>query len=56
MTHLRIISRHPQAAQEGVTSPLESFILLFLSIFFSGWTNAATVISNLADFYAKTPE
>ena len=58
MTHLRTISRRPLAAQdtEGVTSPLESFILLFLSIFFSGWTNAATVISNLADFYAKTPE
>ena len=58
MPHLRTISRRPLAAQdaEGVTSPLESFILLFLSIFFSGWTNASTVISNLADFYAKTPE
>ena len=58
MTHLRIISRRPLAAQdaEGVTSPLESFIILFLSIFFSGWTNGPTVIQNLADFYAKTPE
>ena len=58
MIHLRSISRSPQAAQDtdGVTSPLESVIILFLSIFFSGWTNGPTVIQNLADFYAKTPE
>jgi hypothetical protein len=58
MSHLRTISRRPLVAQsgEGVTSPLESFILLFLTIFFSGWTNGPTVIQNLADFYAKTPE
>jgi len=58
MTHLRSISRRPQAAQdtEGVTSPLESVIILFMTIFFSGWTNGPSVIQNLADFYAKTPE
>ncbi len=55
MTHLKTISRRPQAAQ-GVITPLESVILTFLSIFFGTWTNAPTVIQNLADFYAKTPE
>lgn len=55
MNHLRAISRRPQAAQ-GVTTPLESAILTFLTIFFSGWTNGPTIIQNLADFYAKTPE
>lgn len=55
MHHLRTISRRPQAAQ-GVTTPLESAILTFLTIFFSSWTNGPTIIQNLAAFYAKTPE
>lgn len=55
MTHLKTISRRPQTAQ-GVTTPLESAILTFLTIFFSTWTNGPTVIQNLADFYAKTPD
>lgn len=55
MHHLRTISRRPQAAQ-GVTTPLESAIITFLTIFFSSWTNGPTIIQNLAAFYAKTPE
>jgi hypothetical protein len=55
MNHLKTISRRPQAAQ-GVTTPLESAILTFLTIFFSTWTNGPTVIQNLAGFYAKTPD
>jgi hypothetical protein len=55
MHHLRTITRRPQAAQ-GVTTPLESAIITFLTIFFGSWINGPTVIRNLADFYAKTPE
>jgi hypothetical protein len=55
MNHLKTISRRPQAAQ-GVTTPLESAILTFLTIFFSTWTNGPTEIQNLAGFYAKTPD
>ncbi|MBL7648741.1 MAG: hypothetical protein JNK74_21400 [Candidatus Hydrogenedentes bacterium] len=55
MNHLKSISRRPQVAQ-GVTTPLESAILTFLTIFFSSWTNGPTVIQNLSAFYAKTPD
>lgn len=55
MRHLNMISRRPQAAQ-GVTTPLEQAIITILTIFFSSWTNGPTVIQNLADFYAKTPD
>lgn len=55
MSHLKSISRRPQAAQ-GVTTTLESAILTFLSIFFGSWINGPTVIQNLRDFYAKTPD
>ena len=55
MFHLKSISRRPQTAQ-GVTTPLESAILTILTIFFSSWTNGPTVIQNLRDFYAKTPD
>lgn len=56
MSHLRTLSRRPQFAQEGVTTPLESAVIFFLTIFFGDWINAPTVIQNLTRFYAKTPE
>lgn len=56
MSHLKPLSRCPRTAQEGVTTPLESLILFVLTIFFRDWINGPTVISNLASFYAKTPE
>jgi len=56
MTHIKPMSRRPSVAQEGVTTPLESVILFVLSILFGEWLNGPQVISNLADFYAKTPE
>ncbi len=56
MSHVKPLSRMPRVAQQGVTTPLESVILFVLSIFFGDWANGPTVIGNLADFYAKTPE
>ncbi|MCF6284895.1 MAG: hypothetical protein L3K26_06880 [Candidatus Hydrogenedentes bacterium] len=56
MFHIRTLSRSPQLAQEGVTTPLETAIIFFLSIFFGDWINAPTVIQSLTSFYAKTPE
>ena len=58
MSHIRALSRRPQLAQEGegVTTPLESAILLFLTIFFGDWINGPAVIQTLSAFYAKTPE
>lgn len=56
MSHVRPLSRMPRQAQQGVTTPLESLILFVLTVFFGDWINGPTVISNLASFYAKTPE
>lgn len=56
MRHVTTISRRPAPAQEGVTTPLESAIITLLTILFGDWINGPTVISNLANFYAKTPE
>lgn len=56
MTHLKPMTRRPAIAQEGVTTPLESAIIFILNILFGEWLNGPQVISNLADFYAKTPD
>lgn len=56
MSHIKPMSRRPAVAQQGVTTPLESAIITLLSIFFGEWLNGPQVISNLADFYAKTPD
>ena len=56
MPHLKPMSRRPALAQEGVTTPLESAIITLFTIFFGDWLNGPQVISNLASFYAKTPE
>jgi hypothetical protein len=56
MTHLNYISRRPAPAQDGVTTPLESAIITVMTILFGHWINGPTVISNLSDFFAKTPE
>ena len=56
MLHLKPVSRRPGLAQEGVTTPLETIIITFFTIFFGDWINGPTIISNLAAFYAKTPE
>ena len=56
MSHLRTLSRRPGLAQQGVTTPQESAVILFLTIFFGDWINGPTVIQNLTRFYAKTPE
>lgn len=55
MNHLRLISRKPQIAQEGRVDPLESIILVVLSVFFATYDNFSTVIQNLQKFYRKTP-
>jgi len=56
MNHLKPMSRRPALAQEGVTTPLESAIITLFTILFGDWLNGPQVISNLASFYAKTPE
>ncbi len=56
MPHIHTLSRRPQLAQEGVTTPAESAVLTFLTIFFSSWTNGPSVIQFLSNFYSKTPE
>ena len=52
MAHIKTISRRPDLAQ---TDPIESIILLLLSVFFPEWDNFPTVIQNLQKFYSKTP-
>lgn len=56
MSHIHPLSRRPQLAQDGTTTPVESAILTFLTIFFNEWTNFPIVIQTLSTFYAKTPE
>ncbi len=56
MSHTRALGRRPQLAQEGVTTPLESAILTFMTLFFGDWVNGPTVIQTLSRLYAKTPE
>lgn len=55
MTHLRMISQKPHIAQEGRIDPIESIILVLLSVFFGTYDNFPTVIQNLQKFYRKTP-
>jgi len=55
MTHLRLLTRKPEVAQQGQVSPLESLILLLLPLFFGTWDNFPTVYQNLQKFYRKTP-
>lgn len=54
MKHVQPITSVPLKAQ-GVTTPIESVILLLFTIFFSTYENFPSVIQNLQKFYAKTP-
>jgi len=54
MTHIKPITSVPLKAQ-GVTTPVESVILLLFTIFFQSYTNFSSVIQNLQKFYSKTP-
>jgi len=54
MHHVKPMTRVPAPAQ-GVTTPLESVILLLITVVFQDWDNFPQVIQNLQKFYAKTP-
>ncbi len=54
MKHIRTLTQRPVLAQEGSLSTLESFILLLMGIFFSGFENYSTISRNLEKFYRKT--
>lgn len=56
MTHVRCVTRAPKPAQEGVTTPLETVIILLVSVIFQDWDNFPQVIQQLSKFYAKTPD
>jgi hypothetical protein len=61
MKHLHTVSRTPSLAQlpgfgqpgSGI-NPIESMILIFLTIFFSSYRNFPEVIQNLQKYYSKT--
>lgn len=55
MKHLHTISQKPHPAQTGVTTPLETIIILLMSTIFQGWDNLGPAISGLQKFYRKTP-
>jgi hypothetical protein len=55
MKHLACVSRRPSPAQIGVTTPIETIILLLVTVLFRDWDNFPQVIQNLQKYYAKTP-
>lgn len=55
MKHLACVSRRPSPAQVGVTTPIETIILLLVTVLFRDWDNFPQVIQNLQKYYAKTP-
>jgi hypothetical protein len=59
MKHIRGITRTPAPAQtsliNGNLSPIETLILLLITVFFRDWDNYPQVIQNLQKYYAKTP-
>jgi hypothetical protein len=61
MKHIHSVSRTPSLAQlpgfGGPTTginPIESLILVLLTIFFSSYRNFPEVIQNLQKYYSKT--
>jgi hypothetical protein len=53
--HINVISR--ASIFGGFTTgldPIESVIILALSVFFNGWDNFQSVIQNLQKYYRKT--
>ena len=55
MKHTKNITRMPNPAQMGVTTPLETLIILLMSTIFEGWDNLRPALQGLQKFYAKTP-
>jgi len=55
MTHVRAISKQASPAR-AQTSPIETVIILVMSILFQDWDNFPQVIQALSQFYAKTPD
>jgi hypothetical protein len=57
MRHVSPVSRlrRPAPAQQGVTTPIETLIILIFSTYFLDWDNGQTVIQNLAKYFGKTP-
>lgn len=53
VTHLRVMTHKPIAAQGGLDF-VESLVLLLFNIGFQGWDNAPSVLRNLQKFYSKT--
>ena len=54
MSHITSISRLRSPAQAGDIVPLESFIIILLTIVFSDSQNLSAVLQNLQKFYRKT--
>lgn len=55
MTHLHTLTKKPLPASQGQMTPLETVIIVLLSVFFRTWDNFAPVIQNLEKYYQKTP-
>lgn len=55
MVHLRALTRIPVPAEQGSMDPLETVIIVLLSVFFRTWDNFMPVLQGLQKFYSKTP-
>jgi hypothetical protein len=55
MVHVRALTRIPVPAEQGSMDPLETVIIVLLSVFFRTWDNFMPVLQGLQKFYSKTP-
>jgi len=54
MKHIHVISRASIFNGTGGLDPIESVIILLMSVFFNSWDNFSSVVQNLQKYYRKT--